>query len=237
MEQELIRLGFSQSEAKIYLELLKTNSLLAGGISKNTGINRRTIYDSLERLQQKGVVGFNISGNKKHFFAINPEVILKNVEEMKESAKELIPKLKNISLNKNEVKVILYNGKKGIKNILSLILESKEYVSYGSTEQFPKIMLHDYELFQNMKNKLKIKNRTILSSELKEKDILKTISSLTNLKFIPAHLTGPTSTFIFNNKVAIFIWEEPYFGILIESKNVYDSYLEYFNELWKIAKK
>lgn len=237
MESELIKLGFTINEAKIYLQLLKKPDLTAGQISKEAEINRRTTYDSLTRLIEKGFVGYNISSNKKVFFAMNPKVILDSLREMQDLASSIIPSLKLLTeQKKEESNVILYKGRKGIKNILRLILESKEYVSFGSVGQFPQVMQHDYELFQNMKKKLKIKTRTILSSSVKEQDTLKIATPTTHFKFLSEKITGPTSTFIFNNKVAIIIWEEPLFGILIENKQTYNSYLEYFEELWKIAK-
>lgn len=70
---------------------------------------------------------------------------------------------------------------------------------------------------------------------IKKDPILKTAHN-TKFKFLSQKLTSPTSTFIFNNKVVIFIWEEPLHGILIENKETYNSYKEYFEELWKIAK-
>jgi len=238
MEEELTKLGFSASQAKIYIELLKKPNLLAGEISKRTGVNRRTIYDSLDTLEKKGIVGHNIVANKKHYFAIGPESIMRNIEDMKDSALKLIPKLRELSKKEQEeTNIILYRGKKGVKNILNLILKCKEYVSFGATEQFPEVMEHDYYLFQNMKEKLKIKSRVILSKKLSGQKILKTVSPTTKIRFLSEKITGPTSTFIFNNKVAIFVWELPYFGILIESKNVYNSYLEYFEELWKSSLK
>ncbi len=234
MENDLIKLGFSDNEAKIYLELLKQGKMLAGDISKNTRINRRTTYDSLQRLIEKRYVGFNISSNRRLFFAMNPKVIIRNLDELKEKAKKIIPKL---SKKQEENNVVVYQGKKGIRNVLNLILESKEYVSYGSTNQFPEVMKHDFDLFQNMKKKLKIKARTILSSKIKKTEYKKIALPSTDFKFLSDKLTGPTSVFIFNNKVAIFVWEEPYFGILIENKATYDSFKQYFEELWKIAKK
>jgi len=234
MENELIKLGFSKNEAKIYLELLKNSDITAGQISKETNINRRTTYDSLKRLIEKGFVGYNISSNRKMFFAMNPKVITDNLKEMETLASNIIPKLKTI-LPIEENKVIVYKGRKGVKNILNLVLESKQYVSYGTTDQFPRFMKHDYQYFQNMKKKLNIKTRTILSQKLKGDKILKTAHK-TQFRFLSEKLTAPTSTFIFNDKVAIFIWEEPLFGILIESKKIYNSYKEYFEELWKISK-
>jgi len=238
MEEELIKLGFMNNEAKIYLELLKNKDLPAGSISKKTGINRRTTYDSLQRLIEKGYVGFNISANKKIFFAMDPKVIIDNLKEMEEEAQKILPGLIDLKKqNQEENKVVIYKGRKGIRNILKLILESREYVSFGSSDQFPKLMQHDFDFFQNTKKKLKIKTKTILGEDVRGIESLKIASVSTNFKFLHKKLAGPTSTFIFNEKVAVVIWEEPLFAILIESKNVYDSYLEYFEELWKIAKK
>lgn len=238
MIQELIKLGFSENESKIYLELLKNKDSQAGILSKKTGINRRTTYDSLQRLIEKGYVGFNISANKKVFYAMNPDVIISNIDEMKDEAARLLPKL--IELNREmqqENTVVIYKTRKGIRNILKLILKSKEYVSFGSSDQFPRLMKYDYELFQYQKNKLRIRTRTILGEDVRGMNILKTAKPATEFKFLHAKLAGPTSTFIFSNKVAIIIWEEPLFAVLIESKTVYDSYREYFEELWKTAQR
>jgi sugar-specific transcriptional regulator TrmB len=236
MEEELIKLGFSSNEAKVYLELLKNPNQSAGVLSKSTKINRRTTYDTIRRLEDKGFIGHNITANRQSFFAMNPNVIIKNIKEMESTALELLPKLQNIPKTDNMNQVTVYNGRKGIRNILQLVLESKQYASFGSTEGFPNAMQHDFELFQNMKKKLKIKTKTILSHELKGKNILNIAMPSTSFKFLSGKITGPTSTFIFNGKVAIFIWEEPLFGILIENKKVFKSYMEYFEELWKIAK-
>ena len=102
MEKQLTKLGFSENEAKIYLELLKNKDIQAGLLSKNTGINRRTTYDSLQRLIEKGYVGFNISANKKIFFAMNPKVIIKNLKEMEEEAEKIIPSLMKLDNQKQE---------------------------------------------------------------------------------------------------------------------------------------
>ena len=69
------KLGFNQSEAKIYLALLDIGEAQAGQISKKTQINRTTVYDSIERLIGKGLVTFVIQANKKAFQAVSPDKI------------------------------------------------------------------------------------------------------------------------------------------------------------------
>ena len=47
----------------------------------------------------------------------------------------------------------------------------------------------------------------------------------------------PSSTTIYGKKVAIIIYSEQPSGILIESKEVAESYMNYFKLLWRISKK
>jgi len=47
----------------------------------------------------------------------------------------------------------------------------------------------------------------------------------------------PSSTVIYGNKTAIIVWSHPFLTILVENKEVSDSYRSYFNLLWNIAKK
>lgn len=237
MEQELQKLGFNVSESKIYLELLKEKNLLAGQITKRTGLNRRTVYDSLTRLEEKGIIAHSIINNTQHFFAIDPEIIVKKIDDMKKSAMAILPSLKSMNnVDENESTVYTYKGKEGIMNILRMILKTKEYVSFGSGKQFPEVMEHYYYQFQKQKQELKIKSKTILGLQLKNSEIVKSVSKISEVKFLTESLTGKSSTFIFEDKVAIFIWQKPYWGIVIESKEVNKSYLEYFKELWKMAK-
>ena len=55
---------------------------------------------------------------------------------------------------------------------------------------------------------------------------------LTNIRYIPSKFHSSVSTYIFNNKVALIMWVEKPIGIIIEHKEVYDSYKNYFEYLW-----
>ena len=58
LEENLSKLGFSPSEIKVYLHLLKTGSSYANKISSETKINRTNVYEALDRLTSKGVISF-----------------------------------------------------------------------------------------------------------------------------------------------------------------------------------
>jgi len=59
---------------------------------------------------------------------------------------------------------------------------------------------------------------------------------LVKIKYVPEEFNSNVSTYIFDGKVALFMWVNNPLAILIGHKDVYDSYKNYFEYLWKIAK-
>jgi len=62
---ELNEIGLTENESKIYLALIDLGPSLAGQISRKTGLHRRTVYDSIEMLIKKGLVGYIKNNNRK----------------------------------------------------------------------------------------------------------------------------------------------------------------------------
>ena len=130
-----------------------------------------------------------------------------------------------------EVKVETYKGKAGLKSVLRDILrEKRDYVGYGEGTRFGKILPIFYELFRKQSDKLGLGLKLILRRGAKvpkrEKLIVK------HMDFV-----SPSTTFIYANKVVIIIWEPFPTAIRITDKQTADSYRNYFELLWKIAKK
>jgi hypothetical protein len=59
---------------------------------------------------------------------------------------------------------------------------------------------------------------------------------LAEVKFLPEKFIGVIATEIYGNKVGLFFWTEDPFVIMIESKELADSYRKFFNLLWETAK-
>jgi sugar-specific transcriptional regulator TrmB len=232
----LERIGLSQSEAKIYLALLKLKHALAGTISKESQLNRTTTYDSLERLIEKGLVSYVVEANRKIFRPASPSRIKDKLKEQEEAAEEIIPELKRIFEHEEEKEEAeIYRGRKGIRSILNEMLGFKHYVAFGSSGRFLEIMKHDFELFQKRKKELKINARVILAEKDKRTEQVKIAFSL--FKYIPDKVSALTTTFVYGKNIAIIVWGETPIATIIRSSEVADSYRNYFEMLWKIAKR
>src|SRR3989338_9299163 len=95
MEKEIhevmMDLGFKNKEIKVYLSLIKNESLTALQISQETRIDRTTTYDILERLIDKGVVSSTFKNKIRHFIALTPKELLTYFKEKYSSLESVIP--------------------------------------------------------------------------------------------------------------------------------------------------
>lgn len=226
----LEEIGLSKGETKIYLTLLRIGSSLVSRLAKETGLHRTNIYDTLEKLKEKGLVSYVIKENRKYFSAAKPDKLLDYLEEQKVNIEKILPKLKNLKkLSKEETLVEIYKGKEGLKTVLKDVLkEGKDYFVLEEEGYIHNVLPYFYSHFNKKMEKAKIKVNILTKAPGK-------IAKRKNMKIksLPDFLAVPSATAIYGNKVAIFVWDLPYYAILIKSKQVADSYRNFFNLLWK----
>ncbi|MDD5253658.1 MAG: helix-turn-helix domain-containing protein [Candidatus Nanoarchaeia archaeon] len=232
----LERLGLSNTEAKVYLALLGLGSALANKIAEQSGVHRRTVYDTLEILMEKGLVNFVIESNRKWYQAESPERLMDMLKNREEELKEVLPELLDIrKLSISLQEATIYRGKKGLKNVFDDILKTKKSVFlFGSSGKFQEIFGKTYmENWLRKLEKSKIKMKIILSE--KARDLIK--SQSVESRYIGEDYILPSSTTIYGDYTLITIFSLQPFGMLVRSKETSESYLKYFELLWKIAKK
>jgi sugar-specific transcriptional regulator TrmB len=111
--EDLVSLGLSNLEAKVYINLLKKSSLTATEISRLAKINRTQTYDILPKLIQRGIC-IETRGSVKKYFAVEPEKVLSSLEKELNEKRDLIKNLNN-SLQE------LYNDNLNKKNPLDFL--------------------------------------------------------------------------------------------------------------------
>ena len=229
---DLLELGLSEGEAGIYLALLRLGSANVMQLSKATGRHRTHIYDTMEKLKEKGLASESVIDNKKVIIPSDPENILDYLREKEEKAKTIRPELHVLKkLAQKEIKVETYKGASGLKSVFRDILrERADYLGYGEGERFQHVLPGFYEQFRVQSEKLGIKLRLIFKKGVK-------ISGRKGLEVRYLDYISPTTTFIYGNKIAIIIWEPQPTAIKITDRQTADSYRNYFEILWKNARK
>lgn len=243
MKGILIDIGLSGKEADIYLLCIKHKEITASEISKISNESRTHTYDTINNLIKKGLIAYVIKNNVKYFKAVNPERLLDylkekeaKIKEEEKSVQELIPQLREIQskVGKEETKIEIYEGKEGLKSLLNdIIREEKNFVTWGATtkvkEYVPDFVIQKY---LNERKRKKIKARQLFT------DFYGVLEShLSENRKLPKEFESPTTTLIYGDKVAIFLWTEVPKVILVQSRELAKSYKSYFELLWKFGEK
>lgn len=243
--ERLEKLGLSPNESKVYLALLEIGSSTADKISQKAGIHRRTVYDNIEKLLNKGLISFVIRANKKYFEATNPNQLKELIKYKKDSIEKqerilnkMLPDLllaQELSKDKQEINV--YKGKEGIKTILWDILrtgKSNCVIGAHSRKEFEIIL----KQFHKQRIKLKIENRMIFKREDIERARKFAKKPFTDVRVMPTEYTSPIAINIYADKVALLIRsvKNP-LGILIKNKDTADGFRTYFDMLWNSCMK
>lgn len=77
----LVQLGFTEYEAKVYLALLSENPATGYQLSKDSGVPRSMVYEALGRLERRGAVLETIDGRATLYRPLPPGTLLDQREE------------------------------------------------------------------------------------------------------------------------------------------------------------
>lgn len=150
----------------------------------------------------------------------------------------ILPELESMAkLPKEDTKVEVFKGKEGLKYFMKDIIKTKKDVLITGiddskyNEALPVFMK---QYFRDLrKNKIIERVITIKKSGvfMFEKDTAPT----TNYRFLEETQFNPTNTFVYGNKVVIVSWGTPPTAIMIENKEIAETYKSHFEHLWGIA--
>ncbi|MBM3234145.1 TrmB family transcriptional regulator [Candidatus Pacearchaeota archaeon] len=247
MIEALRKIGLTEGEIKVYLALLELGSSTTWDITKKSKISGSKVYEVLERLMKKGLASFIIKNNIKYFEAASPERILdylneknKEIESEKNEIKKIIPDLilRQKSAKQAEAKIFLgFEGAKtAYEDAIQNCKKGDEILGWGLTEQ-----PESWEIYFNKREKYRdgkgIIHKSIINEKYKSLYNVRSKFKNTKIRFFPKEMEMPATVEIWKNKVALFVITQNPITILIEGKEVADSFRKYFYILWNNAKR
>jgi sugar-specific transcriptional regulator TrmB len=249
-ELELLieKAGLSPGEAKVYLSLAELGLTSVGAIVSKSGVSSSKVYSILERLIKKGLVSSISNEGIKQFKAEDPHQLFEYIEEKEKELQNVKENLqKNMSflmqkINNSEKQAIttVYEGFKGMKSVFEKSLEELKkgdnmYVSgiSESTEEIRTYFLHYFK----KQAKIGFNVKAIFDETAKEK-AKERKNRFTEFRFMPKGIITPSTIVVYHNKTIIEVGNPNYtLTILINNKEIANSFKKNFELLWKIAKK
>ncbi|MFH1839988.1 MAG: helix-turn-helix domain-containing protein [Nanoarchaeota archaeon] len=251
-EDILKKAGLTAGETKTYNALLELGSSSLNGIQEKTGLERRYIYDILNKLIEKGLVSYITEKGKKTFRLTHPNKLLSYIGEQKNKLSDIENQINDVlsdiikkyNTPKIEISAEVYRGKEGIKAIGEELLTHKNNYFIGGNGAVQKYLPYYWKHY----NKRRIKNKVMwhdlaIEGTLMEDfgDLKKAKNKLKQMEYykyriLPKELDSPHIITIFGDKVALTLWSENPFTFVVKNKLIAESYLKYFKFLWKMAK-
>ncbi|MFW5703865.1 MAG: TrmB family transcriptional regulator [Patescibacteria group bacterium] len=245
----LQKLGLSELEAKIYYGLLETGSTTVMELANHVGIKRITTHFNVERLIEMGLVAETKKGARRKIVAEDPDklehLLLKKEEEI-QSLKQSLPKLMqslsemngNLTQSAKNVRILYYEGEKGFKDVSqrSLDYAEDEILFLSSLSSWHQVYTSEYDKNHYIPKRLEKNIALKLLIPVNEKD---NFTSEENekinreVRYLP-EVSGLKSTFIvYKGEVSIMLSAYPYTAIVIQDKDLSDSFRKLFGQLWE----
>lgn len=242
MEIEIFReLGFTEREVKVYLALLELGSSTVGPITTKTRLQSAKVYETLDKLKERGLVSFVIVSKTKYFEAADPKEILNLMEERKRKFNEIIEELRlKQKYAKSRQVAVVHEGFKSFKALFNRIVDElkpgDDYWAFAFKEEYyaPAVSLFLRNLHKNLEKK-KIHDK-LLGHTSVEKAIRESFGGNRNIKIKFINQDIPLGVIIIQNKIIHLIWGERPTAIEITSDQIFEQYKRFFLEQWKKAK-
>ncbi len=249
MEQILAEIGLTSNEIKVYLALNKVGLSTIGPIVDKAQITNSKIYIILEKLIQKGLASHTVINGTKHYKTADSHRLLdfleekkKKIEEEEKKIQEILPRLlmeQQEGTKKREVEV--YEGFNGLKSVrertLHLIKKGEEILILGASKFSTSQFEHYWENYHKRRIAQGIKCRFLMYEETRQIEGKKREKwKLTVVRYIQNPPQNPIRVDIYGDYADIAIDAVIPFVISIKSKEVSDSFRNYFEMLWKTAK-
>jgi len=234
-------LGLTNAEIKVYMALLKLGDSTAGSVLEKSGLQNSVVHRALNSLIEKGIISYILEGRRKVYQASDPEHFYEFIDDKKERFKQILPELKKKqAFAKEKTEATIYRGKKGINEIYMRLLSSggKEYNTYGGGKRVTFDVMGEtwWKALHTKRIAKKIKSRQVFDETIRDFGEGLRKRPLSKIRFLSHDFEQLTETVIMGPYVAIMMFTENPYGILIMDKTVVDGYRKNFELLWGNAK-
>ena len=235
-KDELLALGFSEKEALIFLTLLRVGPSPASTLARLSNIKRTSMYDILNTLTDKNVIGNFKQGGTQYFYVDDLNKIVYSAKEKLDTAKTLIHELKNRPNLNAGISVHYYKGVEGFNEMYNEILEinPKELLGWMNLNLFYTMIdpKHEDE-WTARRIKQGIKVRLILQESKLTQDFQKLDKrSNRETRFVPGKFPFSTSCLMYSNYVTFFNPGKEVIVVRIYNEELFQMQKQIFEMNW-----
>jgi len=238
----LKELGLSNGQISVYSAVLELGAAHMNKIQERTRIERRNIYDILNKLIQRGLVTYVLEDQKRVYRCTHPSHICEEISTKKLALDKLEKQIPQISAffeaSKPGINVQVFKGHDAFKALLNETLQHDASYWMGANSSIEQTHLKTW-FKQWMRRRAEQKrlmydlaNFSTHFEDCSPYDVPEHKKQFYKYGRLPLDLRSFITILIFGNKVAQIIWGTEPYAFVVESKEVKESYMKYFNQFW-----
>ena len=240
----LINLGFSENDAKVYLALTELKTSLVKPIIAKTGLHRSLVYTSLEHLVSRKLVSEFESKGKKHFSIVSPEALVHEFDEKHKIAEIVSANIKE-KISSVSHEITIHTGNEEYLSLLATLINklpkggTKYVLGTGGEEFMRETMLPIWSKYHRVVENGKIKIKMIgYESQRQAIEPYTREIGLYEIKYLPSEMQNPAGVHIYPEAGVVLniiysTKNNPVTVIKMKNKELVDGYLNLFNHLWR----
>ena len=241
-------LGLTDGESRVYLALLRVGSATVGTVIKEAHVSNSKVYDILDRLNRKGLVGITRANERYHFQAKDPSNLrhLLSLKEHelraeKKQLETLLPELCSIyerTEAPQEAEVL--QGVQGIRSftesILARLKSGDTFYILGAPREASEALGEYFNDWHERRSAKGVKCRILFNESARAQAEMRRRTPLTQVRLMPQDIITPAVTDIAKDYVAHLIFGARPVCFVMRNAAVAKSYLSYFKLLWQMGR-
>lgn len=236
-------LGLSKNEGKIYETLLREGESSVGKIAEKSKVHRRNVYDSMDRLVEKGLVFEILESRENVYQAVDPAKLMELVKEKETKLAKVLPELLDLfNSSPGEEAVYMYRGIEGWKNYFRDVLRvgQDQYIIGASGASKDARLATFFDQFKKEAARKKIKFHILYRQEvLKKPELIGHFGEDTVFKILPEKYSELSSVSVFGDRVLIAsathgvgeITDQTTFTVIV-NKDTAETFRTWFQFMW-----
>jgi len=239
-------LGLTQTEGKVLECLINEGPTSGSEIAGRLGIHKSVAYFVLEQLVQKKLASFVVVNKKREYRPIDSETLKAKLEERKadfsKNFEDINTLLQAVRKKRKQTLFNIFEGWDGMKTAFNDIITTmstkpdEEYIVFAVDP--PEKVLPRFRSFirrfHATRSSRSITCRLLVSSRLRStigEDRKRELH--TSVRFVASEYSMPMAVNVYADKVLLAIWSDPPLAIILESKDVSESFKAFFRLLWQ----
>ncbi|HLC32762.1 MAG TPA: helix-turn-helix domain-containing protein [Candidatus Nanoarchaeia archaeon] len=248
--EQLRSIGLTKGEIKVYQALLELGECTKTALAKQSKVTPSNIYDITNRLLEKGIISKITKNGVAHFSPAHPRHLLsflerkqEDIETEKQVVASLFPMLlKQFEHKDDQTTVEHFQGWNGLKTVFEDLLaecgKGDENFVFGASrgeqrEQADRF----FSKYSKRRAEQGILTRIIFNEDVRTRRQRMSVfvRPAYDVRFLAQ--STPTEVLIYKNRTCIIMLLAEPLVVRITSKEAAASFKQYFDALWKIAKK